>query len=221
MEMDRHSQRKSQRSIIKIVALLIFFGAIFIIKAIYIDSKIPVFDELLIVYPILALVSWGLVGKDIRLHRDLYIQEGESTKIIGITLGHSVLLFLSVVSYMAINEIISSWYVIFGIYGDFLKEEVLDTVRLLQIFKLIALIVMTISLREYKRTRLEYFSVTIHGLGLVCTLICYISIISSQENLENYASQIMRCEGIYIEGLILASAFLFYCNLARARKIEE
>lgn len=155
MEMDRHSQKKTQRSIVKIVALLVFFGALFIMKTLYIDSRIPVFDELLIGYPILALVTWGILGKDIRFHRDLYIQEEESTKIIGITLGHSVLLFLAVASYMVINEIISSWYVIFGIYGDFFKEEVIDTVRLLQIFKLIVLIIMTISLREYKRIRLE------------------------------------------------------------------
>ena len=182
------------------------------------EYNIPLFDVILILYPIVMLVVLKILEKGFRIKANTHKGDINSLEMIKITAGHTILMLVVIFSFILVNRIACSWYVAFGIFGSMLAEKINLVNRYLSLFEVVTIIVMLVSWFSYKKGSLEHFSVTIHSLGLMSTLVCYRNILNTQEKLITHADEIIKCEGAYIEGLIIASIFLIHCSRLRERE---
>lgn len=195
----------------------LLFCALFILLFFSAKDVSPLFIKLMFWYPIGIIGLWAFLMS--RRKRGLCCcgRKLDPLKALKITIAHTVFLMIAISSFMLVNQVVSSWYVVCDIFGIAFHEKVIEVARCLLFFILLIAIVMFKSMLAYKKFGLEHFSVIVHGVGLVGTLVCYISIIKSTENIELYGDRIMSCEGVYIESLILACIFLAFCDWVKKK----
>ena len=180
--------------------------------------NVPLFSIVLLTYPLFALILWKIIANKKKLYQYIRTEKNFEFRAIDITIEHSILLIIAIVSFLLVHQITYSWGVILELYDNISRYMINQTLIKLKLLIGVICIMLIKSYIGYKTRGIEYFSIILHGLGLMGTLICYINMISSKVNLTNYSNQIIWCEGICVEAMLIASLFLVRCNSIRNQK---
>lgn len=171
------------------------------------------FDDLIWEYPIMVLlIGWLLNKRSQRIgQRNVF----DTLNALKITVSHTIFLMISIVSFLLVNQILSCWYVTFSVFETGLSEKVASIIGCLRLFILAIVVIAARGIIGYIRHGLKYFSIIIHGTGLICTLLFYIHILHSNQRIEAYSTCITRCQSIYIQSLALSVLVIGYCEWTR------
>lgn len=181
--------------------------------------SIPLYSIFLFTYPLVALVMWKLLVNENKMKEYIHRAEDQSFTAIDITIKHSVLLTIAIVSFMLVNKVVSEWYFAFKLYNYVTNYTVYSELLKLVLLVAVVWLMLVESYIIYKTKGIEYFSVTLHSLGLIGTLICYMYVLATKVNIVNYGRKIIWCEGVYVEAIFIALIFLVrYSDVKREYK---
>ena len=178
-------------------------------------EKTVLINMILIFYPLVILwIGIRLIHR-CKNQSTILKMENDFIKTVGIIIVHSLLLMIAISSFMVMNYAGSISHYVIDSRMTIGAERIEYTFMQLIFFVAMVTIIGLGGIAGYVQYSIKYIGVLVHSIGLIITLLGYMSILRIPQNGINYANMIIKCEGIYFEGLILTIIFIMYTNLVK------
>lgn len=169
----------------------------------------PLRTKLLISNPIVIVLGWYIVGgKEFTRTRISPIDDLH--KELKLTILHSLFLVMAMISFSLVTKVVMNSEITIMVEGKPLIDFNAITLKILSTFLIVAATVIGYSIYQYRMYSSQYYSIICHGTGFIGMMLSYMNVINHFENTRLYFHIIFKCEWVYVQSLIFASAFLIY-----------